>query len=189
MPGLIEQVLGLGLERKELIKDHPKAMIGGARIPYPPKDMASLVTILKGRNVKDYLALEATTEGGIQFLEAHLHIPNVVRIEAKASSEKDLRKTLRAMPATFDLISIDTRGMPLDAETLWQYIQGGRQDYTREFGKGAPVDYGNRKIRPGGSIIVNLADEAARSLWYKIRSLNSQSYQSPFVGMAHVNAH
>lgn len=189
MPGLIEQVLGLGLERKELIKDHPKATIGGARIPYPPKDMASLITILKGRSVKSYLALETTTDGGINFLAAHLHIPNVVRIEAKASSEKELRKMLRTTPETFDLISIDARGLALDAETLWRYVQGGRDDYTREFGKGAPIDYGTRLIRPGGSVIVNLADDAARTLWYRIRSLNSQSYQSPFVGMAHVAAH
>jgi hypothetical protein len=184
MPGLIEQVLGLGLERKELIKDHPKALVGGHRIPYPPRDMASLVTILKGRNVQTYLALEATTPGGIDFLEAHLHIPTIIRLEEK-ETDKSMRKLLRTMNTPVDLISIDGRGLPLDADTIWKYIQGGRDEYTREFGKGAPVDYGIPKLRPGGCVLVNLADPGSREVWYKIRSRHSQCYQSPFVGMAH----
>jgi hypothetical protein len=188
MPGLIEQVLGLGLERKELIKDYPKAMIGGERIPYPPKDMASLVTILKGHNVQSYLALEVTTDGGAKFLEAHLHIPKVLRLEEK-ETEISLRKMLRTMAAPVDLVSIDGRGLPLDPETIWKYIQGGRDEYAREFGKGAPIDYGIAKLKPGACVIVNLADPASREIWYKIRARYSQSYQSPFVGMIHVPIH
>jgi hypothetical protein len=186
MPGLIEQVLQLGLERKELLKDHPKAMIGGANIPYPPKDMASLVTILKGRTVKSYLALEAQTDGAVKFLEAHLQIPRVIRAE---TTEKALRKSLRSMAEPVDLISIDGRGLPIDPATALRYIQGGRNDNPREFGVGTPTDYGISKIRPGGSIIVNLADPAALEVWHQIRSRYARSYQSPFVGMVYVPAH
>lgn len=188
MPGLIEQVLKLGLERKELIKDFPAAVIGGARIPYPPKDMASLVTILKPRNVQTYLAIEATTDGGIKFLEGHLHIPKVIRIREDEEG-KGLRKFLRTMAAPVDLISIDTRGLALDGETIWKYIVGGRDGYVREFGKGAPIDYGIPKLKPGASIIVNLVDPGARQVWFSARGRFSQSYQSPFVGMAHVATH
>lgn len=188
MAGLIEQVLKLGCERKELLKDHPKALIGGANIPYPPKDMASLVTILKGRSVQTFLALEVQTAGAVQFLEAHLHIPRVMGLEEPVT-EKGLRKMLRTLSEPVDLLSLDGRGLPLDAETIWKYIQGGRDEYTREFGKGAPIDYGIPKVKKGGAIIVNLADPGARAIWYKIRARHSQTFQSAFVGMVHVPTH
>ena len=187
MPGLIEQVVHLGLEREELRKDHPGALIGGERIPYPPKDMASLVSILQGRHVNTYLALEASTDGAVRFLEAHLHIPEVTRIE-KADG-KEIKKVLRGITQPVDLISLDGRGLAMNAETLWRYIQGGRDSYTNEFGKGAPTDYGVPKLKPGGSLIVNLTDAAARDVWFKARSRYSLAYQSPFVGMVYVVAH
>lgn len=187
MPGLIEQVIELGLERKELLKDHPKGHVGGARIPYPPKDMASLVSILTPRAVQSYLAIEIETDGAVRFLESHLHIPKVVRLEEGKLA--GLAKMLRLIREPFDLISIDARGLPLDAMTIWRYIQGGREEYASEFGKGAPTDYGIRKLKPGGSVIVNKADPASLEVWYRVRAQFSQSYQSPFVGMAHVNRH
>lgn len=207
MPGLIDQVIQLGMERPELIKDHPHAMVGGARIPYPPRDLASMVTILKGRNVRSYLAVEAFTQGGVSFLEEHLHVPRIYRIDGfdgyprleagvigedmeqkplKKDPEKNLRKILRTLPEAMDLISIDGRGLPLDAETIWRYMEGGRDDYAREFGKGAPPDYGLAKVKPGTTILVNLADAGAKALWFKLRTRHSLSYQSPFVGMVYV---
>jgi hypothetical protein len=147
--------------------------------------MASLVTILRARNVQSYLAFENQTDGGVKFLESHLHIEKVIR--PKDEDTKGLRKFLRLMEEPVDLISIDGRGLPLDAESIWLYIQGGREKYAPEFGKGAPLDYGIPKLRRGGSIIVNLADPGAMTVWHKIRSRHSQSYQSAFVGMAHVS--
>lgn len=184
MPGLIEQVLSLGLERSELCKDHPGAEVGGWKIPFPPKDMASIVTILKGSRVNTCLVLGDKSAGAVRFLEAHLHIPEIIRPDK--TDAKGLRKLLRTLTDPVDLIVLDGRDLPLDADTLWRYIEGGREDYPREFGKGAPLDYGVPKLRMGASIVVNLADPGCRQIWYRVRARHHQSYQSPFVGVARV---
>lgn len=187
MPGLIEQVLKLGLERDELRKDHPGALVGGHRIPFPPKDMAAVVSTMKGLSIRRYLALEGETEGGVHFLEAHLHPEEVLRV--KDQSGKELRKMLRTMTEPVDLITLDGRGLPLDADTLWRYILGGREEYAKEFGKGAPVDFGIPKLRPGGALVLNLADAGTREVWYRARAKFIPRYQSAFVGVVHVLAH
>lgn len=186
MPGLIEQVLQLGLERAELRKDHPGALIGGARIPFPPKDMAGVISVIRGIEVKRYLALEAFTDGAVTFLSAHLH-PEIV-IRAATLEEKALRKMLRTMRDPVDLISLDGRDLVIDPETVWRYIQGGRDQYKPAFGQGAPTDYGLPKLRPGGYLIVNLAHAGAREVWCQARSRHQQVYQSPFVGVARVSS-
>ena len=182
--GLIEQALNLGLEREEISKDHPRALIGGERIPYPPKDLASLTSILSRREIKSMLALEGTTDGAVKFLESHLQIPKVIRVPMDRS---ELKKTLRNMAAPVDLITLDGRGLPLDADTIWKYIEGGKSPYAKEWAKGAPVDYGIPKLKPGTFIVINLADPACKALWFAVRSRHMLAFQSPFVGMAYTS--
>lgn len=183
MPGLIEQILKLGAERPELVKDHHGAPVGGARVPFPPKDMASVVSVLKGISIKHYLALEVETQGAVDVLSANLHPEKILRVTDL--EEKQLRRLLRLTPAV-DLISLDGRGLPLDAETVWRYIEGGKDAPKPTFGQGAPTDYGAPLLRPGGALVVNLADPGAREVWFKARVRHNKMFQSPFVGVVRV---
>lgn len=184
---MIEQIVGLGLERREVAKDFPAAQIGGARVPYPPKDLASIVSLLTPFKPMSYLALEVSSMGGVKFITEKLDIPKVLEITQTNRTKTGLRKFLRTLDEPVDLVSIDGRGIALDAETLWKYLEGGGKSLPEaEFGKGAPPDFGPPKLRPRACLIFNLADNVTRTLWYRMRARYSPMYQSPFTGMCHV---
>jgi hypothetical protein len=162
-----------------LLKDWPQAQIGGQKIPYPPKDLAGMVTLLRHRKHTSYLALEPVTQGGAGFISQVLPSPITSPDNYR---EKDLRKFLRKLDAPLDIISIDMRGLPFDHEELWRYMLGGR-DPKREFGAGAAIDYGIKKVAAGSSIIINLSSEEGKQLWYKLRPLFHPLFISHFAVM------
>lgn len=187
MPGLIEQIVSLGLERKELAKDFPKAEIGGQRIPYPPQDLAAVVTQLIPRAPQSYLAIEVSSDAGWRFIAQRARIPSVVEVGEANKDEKSLRKWLRLAKDPVDLVSIDGRGLALPVDEIWKYIEGqGRAPYPSEFGKGVPADYGEPRLKPLACLVFNLADEATRQLWYRMRNRYVPMYQTNLTGMCHV---
>lgn len=181
--GLIERISAAGLEREELKKEAPRALVGGARIPYRPADLASIITLLTQRNPTNYLALEVQARGGLEFIGATVGGLYLHTIIQNNSSEKELRSHLRKLKETFDVITIDGRGLVLDAETLWKYIEGGKPNPVREFAKGAPVDYGAPKMRPGCIIVLNLVDAGTKALYFRLRARYNPMFASPFVGV------
>ena len=181
--GMIERICDMGLERQELCDKLARAHVGGMMIPYSPRDLAAILTQLRNKPPTSYLALESTTQGGIKFLQEMLDIPEVYQ---PAGDEKKVRSALRSMKQPVDLISIDLRGYPLDAETVWKYILGGKEEPAKEFGKGAPTDYGICKLKVGGFILLNRADKGAFEMWFRLRDRYTRMYQSALVGMVNV---
>ena len=178
--GMVQEIADLGVERIELAKSAGNAQIGGANIPYEPKELASMVTLLRGYAPKRYLAIEGMSEGGWRFIGSAVAIPYVKPIGPK---EPDIRKALRdKQMQPFDLISIDARGLSLSAEEIWKYIQGGKEVMV-EFGKGAPTDYGPKKFKPGSIVIFNLSDPATKALYFQVRSMDNKLHQSKYAGM------
>lgn len=177
--GLIETIALAGVERPELATTNPRIQVGGARIPYTPRDLASIIVLLRAREPKSYLALEGASAGGFGFITQSLNIPLTVA----SRPDENLKPFFKGIKQGFDLISIDARGLTMDADTLWKYIVGGKEPWVKEFGKGAPTDFGIHKIKPGASIIVHFADPACKALWFKIRTRYNKTYQSDFVGM------
>lgn len=184
--GLIDRISKAGVERKELMKEAPLALVGGARIPYRPADLAAIITLLKSRNPESYLALEVQALGGLEFIGQNMGGLVLHTVTAHNGSDKDLRTHLRKVRETFDVITIDGRGLCLDAETLWKYIEGGKPAPVREFGKGAPVDYGTPKMRPGCVIVLNLVDPGTKNLYFRLRARYNPMFSSPFVGVVRV---
>lgn len=184
--GLIERIGEAGIEREELKREAPRAIVGGMRIPYRPVDLASIITLLNQRNPRNYLALEVTGRGGIEFIGSTVGGLYLHTITRENGNEKDLRAHLRKLRETFDVVTLDGRGLVLDAETLWRYLMGGKEPTQREFGKGAPFDFGGYKMNPGCIVILNLVDESTRRLYFRLRSRYTSIYSSPFVGVVRV---
>ncbi len=173
----------MGVERQELCARMPRAHVGGRMIPYSPQDLASILTQLRNIPPKSYLALECTTQGGIKFLTEMLDIQDVYQ---PSGDEKKIRSALRSMKHPVDLISIDLRGYPLDAETVWKYILGGKEEPAKEFGKGAPTDYGVCKLKKAGFILLNRSGKEGFEMWFRMRDRYTRMYQSALVGMVNV---
>lgn len=182
--GLVERIGRLGLERAELAKEAPRALIGGAKIPYRPQDLAAVITLLSPRNPKAILSLEVETQGGAGFLQECLkaEVDGVVESNKNAGT---LRTHLRALKTKYDAVVIDGRGLALSADIVWKYLLGGK-DTTREFGKGAPADYGPCKMAPGCVIVLNFADAGTKTLYFALRSRYSPMFSSPFLGVVGV---
>lgn len=176
--GMVQEIAGMGLERDELARTFGSALIGGQRIPYEPKELAGIITTIRPYNPQRYLAIEGETAGGWKYIGQACAIPHV-----KPVTGEDTRKQLRDKDiGAFDLISIDARGLPIDAQEVWKYLQGGKEQM-REFGRGAPVDYGPKKLKAGTLIIFNLADPATKDLYFQVRTLDNKLHQSTYAGM------
>lgn len=177
--GMVQEIAGAGLERADLAKTFGHALIGGARIPYEPKELAGIITTLRGFNPQRYLAIEGTTDGGWKYIGQACAIPHVRPIDAQ-----DTRKQLRDkdLGGPFDLVSIDARGLSLTAEDIWKYLEGGKQAVAA-FGRGAPTDYGPRKLRAGTLVLFNLADPAVKDLYFAKRTMDNKMHQSTYAGM------
>lgn len=184
--GLIDRICDLGVERAELCREAPRAVVGGHRIPYRPVDLAAIITLLNVRKPKHYLALETHGRGGIEFIGATIGGLYLSLIKEENKREADLRTHLRKMDDAFDVVTLDGRGLTLDAETLWRYLEGGKEPPVREFGKGAQMDYGRCKLKPSCVIILNLADPATKLLYFRLRMRYTRMYSSSFVGVVHI---
>lgn len=176
-----QEIADLGLEREELGRAFGQALIGGERIPYEPKQLSGIVTILRGYAPQRYLAIEGMSEGGWRYIGQAVGIPHVSLISPN-EPVAEIKKTLRAKGEPYDLISIDARGLPLSAGEIWKYIEGGKETVTA-FGKGAATDYGPRKIKPGTLVLFNLADLATKDLYFQLRTMDNKLHQSLFAGM------
>lgn len=179
--GMVHEIATLGLERQELATSTAQALIGGARIPFEPKELAGIVTTLRGYAPKRYLAIEGESEGGWRYIGQAVAIPFVSPISPR-EPVVEIKKALRKPQEPYDLISIDARGLPLSAEDIWKYIQGGKETLFG-FGKGAPTDYGPKKCKPGTLVIFNLADKATKDLYFQTRTMDNKLHQSKYAGM------
>lgn len=183
MPGLIDRILNMGSERPELVKEYQGAIIGGERVTMAPKDLASVITILRPRGIASCLSLEGISSAGAAFLCAELGASYTENTEKK---EKEFRKAMRSDQKAYDLITLDPRGLPLGGDELWKYIEGGGPQRRAKFGVGAPTDYGTRKFTPNACIIVNRSGEDGAALWFRLRARYSRIYQSAYMGVVHV---
>jgi len=181
--GLINQIAAAGIESKELAVNAPQALIGGARIPYQPKDLASIITILRTYQAKTYLALEAQGRGGFEFMAASIGGLVLKTIIAENDSAHSLRTYLRNLDDKFDAVTVDGRGVKLAPDQLWKYLQGGKGEPTRKFGAGAPTQYGSCKLKPHSIIILNLLDPETKELFFQLRARHQPVFSSPFVGV------
>jgi hypothetical protein len=176
--GMVQEIAASGLERDELAKAFGGALIGGQRIPYEPKELAGIITLLRAYNPQRYLAIEGMTDGGWKYIGKACAIPHVQPV-----GKEDTRKQLRDKDIKpFDLVSIDPRGLPVTASEVWKYLQGGKEQ-RHEFGRGAPVDYGPAKIKAGTILIFNLTDPETKALYFDKRTLDNKLHQSTFAGM------
>jgi len=146
-------------------------------IPYEPKELAGIITLLRAHRPQRYLAIEGQTSGGWKYIGQACAIPHVRPIDGI-----DTRKQLREKDLPYDLISLDLRGMGITWDDAWKFLLGGKEQ-VREFGRGAPLDYGSRKVRPGTLIIFNLATDDARAAYLKARTMDNKMHQSTFAGM------
>jgi hypothetical protein len=184
MPGLIERIIEQGSERPELVNGIQGAEVGGQRITFSPKDLASVITVLRPREIKTMLAIEGESLGSANFIAKELGVKAIVVVNDKV--ERELKKTLRNIPHKFDLITIDSRNLPLDADEIWQFIKGGKEEQTPKFGGGAAKDYGTPKIKDGSCVIVNRHGQDSAAFWFRLRARHAQIFQSLNVGVVHV---
>lgn len=176
--GMVQDIAMAGLERGDLAKAFGQALIGGRRIPYEPKELAGMITLIRLHSPQRYLAIEGETDGGWKYIGEACAIPYVKPVGAE-----ETRKQLRDKEiGAFDLISIDPRGLPISAAEVWKYLEGGKEQ-RHEFGRGAPVDYGPKKLKAGTLIIFNLTDPAAKDLYFQKRTLDNKMHQSTYAGM------
>ena len=183
MSGLIERIIEMGSERPELVKAYQGAPVGGQRVTIAPKDLASIITLLRPRRPNSCLAIEGESMAAARFLAGELGVSLAV---VNDETERDLRKTLRGLPKPFDLVTIDPRGLPLSADEIWRYLEGGKEERKAEFGAGAPKDYGIHKLAPGACVVVNRSGEAGAALWFRLRARYGKLFQGQFVGVVHV---
>ncbi len=180
--GMVHEIASLGVERSQLSNGNAHARVGGESIPYEPRELASMITTLRGFAPQTYLAIEGTSRGGWSYISKACAIPHVQVID-KTQSLLETKKALRDKEIKpFDLISIDPRSLLLSADEIWKYIQGGKESVT-EFGKGAPTDYGPKKWKPGTLVIFNMSSPEGRELYFKVRTLDNRMHQSTFAGM------
>jgi len=180
MSGMYQEIAELGLEREELGRSFGRALIGGEQIPYEPKELGGIITTLRPYAPKRYLAIEAFN-GGWRYIAKSVSIPDVTDISPMVKGE-DFKKMMKDKDLKpFDLVSIDPRGFGMDVEEIWKYILGGRE--TQVFGKGAPPDYGPRKVKVGSLIIFNLTSAGTKDLYFKVRSMDNKLHQSRYAGM------
>lgn len=180
--GMNQQIADLGLERPELCRSYGSAQVGGQLIPYEPKELAGMITLMRGYAPKSYLAIEGVSMGGARFIQQATGIDGMITMNGKQSAQ-DMRKDLRSKDwKPFDLISMDSRDLPLPVDELWKYIQGGK-DEQKGFGTGAPKDYGPAKCRAGTIVIFNFADKACKDLYFKVRTMDNRLHQSLYAGM------
>ena len=181
--GMVNAIAQLGLERDELGRTYGTANIGGYNIPYEPKELAGMITMLRSFAPKRYLAIEGASHGGAEYIALSVDIPSLATTSPK-DSEADTRRMLKGTKdgGTYDLISIDPRGLPLSANEIWRYVTGWK-DPVSAFGKGAARDYGQKKTKPGTIVIFNLADAETKELYFKVRTLDNKLHQSTYAGM------
>lgn len=182
--GLIQDIAGQGIERDELGRSIGGALVGGERIPYEPKELAGIITLLRGYMPKRYLVIEGVSTGGWRYIKQAVNIEEVVPV-LPSQALPAFCKDLRAIAGPFDLISIDGRGLPIDAAVIWKFILGGKEAQ-EGFGKGAPRDYGQPKAKPGTLVIFNLADPGTKDLYFKLRTLDNKLHQSMYAGMIRI---
>ena len=179
--GLIQDIADNGIERDELGRSIAGARVGGERIPYEPKELAGIITLLRGYMPKRYLPIEGVSTGGWRYIKQAVNIEDVVPI-LPSQAIQPYCKDLRAVAGPFDLISIDARNLPITAADVWRFIEGGKEKQ-EGFGKGAPRDYGQPKSKPGTIVIFNLADPGTKDLYFKLRTLDNKLHQSMYAGM------
>lgn len=181
MSGIIQDIAALGIERAELGRSIMGAQVGGEAIPYEPKELAGIITMLRGYAPKRYLAIEGVSMGGWRYIQQAVNIPEAVPI-LPSQAVQPFCKDLRALEGVFDLISIDARGLPISADEVWKFILGGKEKQ-EGFGKGAPRDYGTAKWRPGTLVIFNLSGADTKDLYFKLRTFDNRMHQSLYAGM------
>lgn len=179
--GIIQDIAAQGIERHELCRSIAGALVGGERIPYEPKELAGIITLLHGYKPKRYLAIEGASTGGWRYIKQAVGIPDVTPI-LPSQAMQPFCKDLRAVAGPFDLISIDSRNLPISAADIWRFIEGGKEKQ-EGFGKGAPRDYGQPKAKPGTIVIFNLASEGTKDLYFKLRTFDNKMHQSLYAGM------
>jgi len=180
MSGMYQEIADAGLERDELGRSFGQALIGGERIPYEPKELGGMITMIRPYNPKRYLAIEAFN-GGWKYIKKTVGIGHVTDIQmtVKLDEFKKIMRDKDLQP--FDLVSIDTRGFQMSVDEIWKYILGGRDPQI--YGKGAPTDYGPRKVHPGSLIIFNLSSVPVKELYFRVRSMDNKMHQSKYAGM------
>lgn len=181
MSGLIQEIAEAGVERDELARSFGNAKVGGEAIPYEPKELAGMITTIRSHGPKRYLAIEGVSTGGWRFIKRAAEIPDVTPI-LPSQAIGPFCKDLRQAQEPYDLISLDTRKLPISAEEVWKFLLGGKEKVA-EFAKGAPKDYGSSKLKPGTLIIFNFADPACKDLYFKVRALDNKMHQSLYAGM------
>lgn len=180
MSGLYQEIADLGIERAELARMFGQAKIGGEMISFEPKELGSMVTTIRAYGPKRYLSVDAFG-GAARFIKRSASIPEMVEIKPEMKLD-EIKKMMRNKDLEpFDLVSLDVRGFSIPVDELWKYLLGGKE--TAVFGKGAPVDYGNAKLKSGTLIIFNFSSEAIKHLYFKERTLDNKVHQSQFAGM------
>ena len=181
MSGLLQEIASLGLERAELGLSFGTAKIGGERIPFEPKELGGIITTLRSFNPQRFLAIDGVSEGGSKYIAQAVNIPQVNSIGPR-DPLADIKKALRADALPYDVISIDSREMPLSADEIWKYMLGGKEP-VKSFASGAATNYGPCKLKSGTKVILNFADPACKDLYFKIRTMDNKLHQSKWAGM------
>lgn len=179
--GMVQEIAELGLEREELGRSFGNAQIGGEAIPYEPRELAGIITTVRAHNVRRYLAIEGASTGGWRYIKRAAEIPDVTAI-LPSQAIGPFCKDLRQSAAPYDLVSLDTRNLPVTADELWKFILGGKESQAG-FGKGAPRDYGSAKIRAGSLVIFNFGDPVCKDLYFRVRTMDNKMHQSKYAGM------
>lgn len=180
MIGMNQEIADLGIECALLTKTFGQARIGGKMISYEPKALAGMVTTIRTRLPKTYLAIDLH-KGASQYISKEANIEKTLSIDADIKAD-DLKKILKdkdLMP--FDLISLDLRSVPVSSEEVWRYITGFKEPHL--FGKGKPTDYGNPLVKSGTIIIFNFLNEDVKNLYFKNRTMDNKLHQSEYAGM------
>jgi len=179
--GVIQDIAARGIEREELGRAIAGSLVGGEAIPYEPKELAGIITLLRGYAPKKYLAIEGISTGGWRYIKQAVGISEAYPI-LPSQAVQPFCKDLRAIAGPFDLISIDARGLPISADEIWKFVLGGKEKQ-EGFGKGAPRDYGLAKWKPGTLVIFNLSGADTKDLYFRLRTFDNKMHQSQFAGM------
>ena len=189
MPGLIDQAIEAGIESPNLLKQYrpmvsmlkQQGRLGNANIQYHPKDIASVCTLIKQCSVQSYLALDSSKTGGHKFIADKCNIQIMDHMDVQNDLTKE-KAFLKQVSRHYDLISIDTREYKLSPSKIWEYIEGGLEE-KEGFGKGAPTNFGIKKIAPKGLVLINFTKEEDKKLFFFLRKRYNKAYQSQFCGL------
>lgn len=189
MAGMIEEAIRAGIESPELLKQY-RPMVSqfkqqgipmDANIQYHPKDIAAVITLIKQCAVQSYLAIDSSQTGGHKFIEKYGRITELKHLDDPGEKTRE-KNFFRQIIKPYDLISIDTREMKLTPQEVWNWIEGGKEE-KEGFGKGAPTNFGIKKINPKGLVLINFTKADDKKLYFKLRQRYNKAYQSKYCGL------